>query len=96
MAFKQKQRRTWTTKPIERHTNKKHKWHSTKNCAEIFKQKTRARYLKQKKNVKKKIKQKPLGDIQMKITAIEIRRSSNVGIGYAYELKHIKDYFDNI
>lgn len=33
---------------------------------------------------------------QMKTTAIEIRRSANVGIGYAYDLKHIKDFFDHI
>ncbi|MBC8415317.1 MAG: trypsin-like peptidase domain-containing protein [Candidatus Cloacimonetes bacterium] len=32
---------------------------------------------------------------QMKITAVEIRRSANVGIGYAYELQHIKDFFDH-
>lgn len=33
---------------------------------------------------------------QMKITAFEIRRSANVGIGYAYELQHIKDFFDHL
>jgi hypothetical protein len=33
---------------------------------------------------------------QLKITAKEIQRSSNVGIGYAYELDQINDYFKNL
>lgn len=33
---------------------------------------------------------------QMKQTAEELRRSANVGIGYAYELDEIKRFFDNL
>ncbi|MBC3539048.1 serine protease [Rufibacter sediminis] len=33
---------------------------------------------------------------QMKITSKEIQRSSNVGIGLAYELDQIKDFFDHL
>ena len=32
---------------------------------------------------------------QMKSTAEELRRSANVGIGYAFELDEIKNFFDN-
>jgi S1-C subfamily serine protease len=34
-----------------------------------------------------------LGQEQMRITALEIERSSNVGIGYAFSLNKINDYF---
>ncbi len=33
---------------------------------------------------------------QMKLASLELERSSNVGIGYAYELEHIKDFFDHL
>lgn len=32
---------------------------------------------------------------QMKVTSKEIQRSANVGIGFAYELDQIKDFFDH-
>jgi len=36
-----------------------------------------------------------IGQNQMKLTAEQMRRSANVGIGYAYELDEINQFFDN-
>jgi V8-like Glu-specific endopeptidase len=36
-----------------------------------------------------------IGQNQMKITAVELKRSANVGIGYAYELDEINHFFEN-
>ena len=36
-----------------------------------------------------------LGQRQMKATAIELKRSANVGIGFAYELDKILEYFND-